>query len=90
MRAWGIIKRGEQETVEAVVPLDIKKRSEMPLDIEYVSDFIGELVRELDIERPVIVKKHISELLRFGHVTFKKADFIDAIDFDRFTVEIIE
>ena len=90
MRAWGIIRHGEQKSSEAIVDLNIKKRTELPLDLEYASDFIGELAHELDIERPVIVKKHLSELLRFGHVTFKKADFIDAIDFDRFTVEIIE
>lgn len=90
MRAWGIVKRGEQKSADAIVDIGVKKRTELPMDLDFVSDFVGELAHELDIERPVIVKKHLSELLRFGHVTFKKADFIDAIDFDKFTVEIIE
>ena len=89
MRAWGRIKKGEYILSEATVSLDIKKRAEMPMDMDYISAFIGELAHELDIERPVIVKKHVSELKNFGHVIFKKTDFIDAIDFDRFIVEII-
>ena len=41
-----------------------------------------------DLARPIIMNKHINELLSFGHTVFRADDFIEKIDFDRLEVEL--
>ncbi len=89
MRAWGIIHKGDCKCAEAIISIDIGKRSELPDNPDYALNLIGELTHALDVERPVLTKKHLSDLKRFGHTVFLPTDFIDTIDFDKLTVEII-
>lgn len=89
MRAWGIIHKGDCKYAEAIISIGIGKRSELPDNLDYALNIVGELAHELDVERPVLTKKHLSDLKRFGHTVFLPTDFIDAIDFDKFTIEII-
>ena len=42
----------------------------------------------LDIERPVILEKHIHDLSVFSNTSFRKTDFMDSISYDRFEIEI--
>lgn len=49
---------------------------------------VGELCRELDLSRPILMKKHLNELNTFRHTTFLPMDFMDGVDFAKFTVQI--
>ena len=76
--------------------VDHKIRSEVVQEFASArpSDFggwipvIGALCESLDVERPVVLNKHINELGRFNRTTFRASDFMDCIPFDRLELEI--
>jgi hypothetical protein len=78
-RIWGIIRIGEKIAFDAVVSLP-----EASLD-----DALDELCKVLDIPRPVVLRKHRSEFLRFGRTRFSPGDFIETVRFAGFEVEIL-
>lgn len=49
---------------------------------------IGELAKQFDISRPVILKKHLAELYNFSNTNFSRKDFMDDLNFDLFNIEI--
>jgi len=59
-----------------------------PSDILGWTPIIGELCHALDVERPVVLKKHIHDLSTFNRVLFRRTDFMDAIPFDWLELEI--
>ena len=42
---------------------------------------------ELDIPSPVIMRSHVANFSQFNHVIFRASDYVESIDFDRFTLE---
>ena len=50
---------------------------------------IGEACHILDLSRPVILRKHLQDIDRFGRAIFKAADFMEPIAFDRLEIEAI-
>lgn len=62
--------------------------SARPSDFNGWIPVIAELCQVLDIERPVILEKHIRDLMTFNRVIFKPSDFMDFTSFDRFEIEI--
>lgn len=60
-----------------------------PHDIEDWGVIISALCHDLDLARPVILKKHENDLRRFSRAVFKAADFMESISFDRFEMEIL-
>ena len=63
--------------------------SARPSDMEGWSVPLHELCQDLDLCRPVILRKHVNDLQQFSRVVFKPADFIESVDFDEFEIEII-
>ncbi len=63
--------------------------SARPSDLEGWSVLLHALCQDLDLARPVLLNKHMNDLARFSRVVFKKADFIEAVDFDAFEIEIL-
>lgn len=57
-------------------------------EVDNWGEIISCLCHELDLSRPVILKKHENDLRRFSRAVFKAADFMEPISFDRFEVEI--
>ena len=51
-------------------------------------ELIGPLCHELDLSRPVMLKKHLKELEDFSRVVFRADDFMEPVDFDKFEIEI--
>ena len=45
---------------------------------------------ELDLSRPIIMKKHINEISLFHRTRFLPEHFIENVDFDRMEVEVFE
>ena len=63
--------------------------SARPSDMEEWSVLLHELCQDLDLCRPVILRKHVNDLARFSRVVFKPADFIESVDFDEFEIEVL-
>lgn len=56
--------------------------------IDEWNEMIGDMVKPMDISRPVVLKKHLRELQNFSLTHFSKQDFMDDIPYDRFVIEI--
>lgn len=59
-----------------------------PLDLQRWNQVILELCQILDLERPVILNKHVHDLNQFGHVYFRSSDFMDYFAYDLFEIEV--
>ena len=60
-----------------------------PSDIEGWMSVLHELCQALDLSRPVVLEKHVRELEVFHHTQFRQSDFMEAVPFDRFEIEIL-
>jgi hypothetical protein len=78
-RIWGIIRVKEKIAADAVVELP-------EADLDAVMDG---LCKALDIPRPVVLKKHRSEFLRFFRTRFAADDFVEPVRFDCLEAEIL-
>ena len=63
--------------------------SARPSDMDGWSSLLHELCQDLDLCRPVVLRKHVNDLARFSRVVFKPADFIESVDFDEFEIEVL-
>ena len=85
MRIWAKVLQDHRimrETVREFV-------SARPSDMEGWSSLLHELCQDLDLCRPVVLRKHVNDLARFSRVVFKPADFIESVDFDEFEIEVL-
>ena len=84
MKVWGRIRADNKTVAESVIEIPEK-------DAQSVSDWmepIGEVCGKLDLSRPVILEKHINDLLKFSHTNFKSSDFMESVKFDRLEIEL--
>lgn len=84
MRIWGKIIKDHKIQSDVVQEFSLAR----PSDIYGWTPIISVLCTLLDIERPVILDKHIHELSIFSNTSFKNMDFMDSISFDKFEIEI--
>ncbi len=84
MNIWGRVRKNNRTITECVV----KVNAESADKIEDWSEPIGDLCHELDLARPVILKKHIDDFNKFSHTYFKPRDFVESVDFDRLEIEL--
>lgn len=52
-------------------------------------DYVYEICNELDIPSPIVLENHISNFERFNITRFDASDYVESIDFDRFTLEYV-
>lgn len=84
MKIWAKVRKDNKTIAEYVVEIDKKSAYE----VENWAEPIGELCHELNLSRPVILKKHIKDLESFSHTAFRPGDFMEKIDFDRLEIEL--
>lgn len=84
MKIWARLMCAHRIERETVKVFDTQR----PSNAEAWAPVLAELCRELDISRPLMLKKHVSELARFGTTGFLPADFMEPCAFDRFELEI--
>lgn len=84
MKIWGIIRKENKIRRDVVLEFPIER----PDSVDGWAEIIGEFAREFDLSRPVVLSKHVRDLVTFGHTAFRAADFMESIDFDRFEIEI--
>ena len=85
MRIWAKVLKEHKIMRETVREFS----SARPSDLEAWSALLHELCQDLDLCRPVILRKHVYDLTHFSRVVFKPADFIESVDFDEFEVEVL-
>ena len=85
MRIWATIRKGHRIIGEVTLQTEYQKREQ----VEDWGDLIGEACHTLDLSRPVILRKHLQDIDRFGRARFKAADFMEPIAFDRLEIEAI-
>ena len=84
MRIWAKTIQDHKIQTEVVQEFALAR----PSDILGWTPIIGELCRALDVERPVVLNKHVHDLSAFNRVQFRSSDFMDVISFDRLELEI--
>ena len=85
MRIWAKVLQDHRIMREAVREF----ASARPSDMEGWSSLLHELCQDLDLCRPVVLRKHVNDLERFSRVVFKPADFMESVDFDEFEIEVL-
>lgn len=86
MRIWAKIIL-DQHIMDQTVREFTSLRSFSDSELETV---IHELCQEMDLSRPILLRKHFREFQQFQRIVFKSADFMEPIDFDSFEVELIK
>ncbi len=85
MRIWAKVLQDHKIIRETVREFS----SARPSDREGWSVPLHELCQDLDLCRPVMLRKHVNDLKQFSRVVFKPADFMDSVDFDEFEIEVL-
>ena len=83
MKIWAKVIKHHKITNEAVREFPAR-----PSDAQGWNLVLTDLVKPLDLARPVLLNKHVQELAKFNRTVFAPADFIESVSFDHFEVEI--
>lgn len=59
-----------------------------PSDLDGWTEVIASLSQTMEMERPVILSKHIHDLNQFGRTVFRQSDYMDFFPFDSFEIEV--
>lgn len=84
MKAWGVLRTDGRIVKDVLLETAHQKKDE----IGDPGLLVNELCRALDLSRPVLLNKHLSDFERFSRAVFKPEDFMESVDFDRFEVEL--
>ena len=84
MKVWGRIRKDNKTLSECVIEI-LEKNAE---DVADWAEPVGEICTKLDLSRPIILNKHVNDLLKFAHTFFKRADFMENVKFDRLEIEL--
>lgn len=84
MKIWGKIRVNNSTRMSSTVTLHVKSAYE----VEDWSEPFAKLCHDMNLSRPVILKKHVRELNEFGHTAFLPADFLEPVDFDKLEIEL--
>ena len=85
MRLWAKIKRNHRTVAQAECALTHFG----DWDVDSLHAALEDICKDLDLARPVILGKHVREINKFSRTSFKKADFIEKINYDALEIEII-
>ncbi len=66
MKIWARVRKNNKTTEQDVIEIPQKDASEVGLARSSLR-----VVLELNLSRPVILDKHVNELLRFSHTVFR-------------------
>ncbi|HMM30412.1 MAG TPA: hypothetical protein PKB13_01415 [Clostridia bacterium] len=84
MKAWGVLRTDGRIVKDTLIETAHQKKTDMT---DYAG-LLNDLCHTLDLSRPVLLNKHLNDLERFSRVVFKPEDFMEAVDFDRFEIEL--
>ncbi len=84
MKVWARIRKDNKTVGEHVIAIEQKSAYE----VENWAEPLGELCHELNLARPIILKKHVRNLESFNHTAFLPGDFMEKVDFDKLEIEL--
>ena len=85
---WGRLHRAYLQQCRPALFSTLVLSGELHTCLADLNELISPLCQELDLSRPLMLKKHLKEIEDFSRVVFHPSDFIEPVDFDRFEVEI--
>ena len=84
MKIWATVKKKQKITGDVVLEIP----GERPETIAAWEEILTEVCHDLHLSRPIMLNKHLAQLVNFARTTFLPADFIETVTFDRFEIEI--
>lgn len=84
MKLWAKIVDGDHLRANIVV------RSASSLTQENYESLLADICQQLDLSTPVTLPSHFNHLRRFNIVEYKPRDFIEPVDFTKFTIENVD
>lgn len=84
MKLWGKIRVNNNTAASHTVTV----KGKTAYDVEDWGEPFARLCHDMNLSRPVILKKHVRDLEQFRHTVFLPQDFMEPVDFDRFEIEI--
>lgn len=82
MKVWAATREHDKIIRDIVIELPTASTEE-----EW-NEALAVICRELDLARPILLKKHLNELSSFRHTAFLPSDFMESVDFGKFTVQL--
>jgi len=82
MKIWAKVIKNEHTTKNTLY--EVKG----VFDNAHLLDYLTDICQSFDIPRPMVLNKHFRQFHNFNHTVFKPEDFVESIDFDKFTIEI--
>ncbi len=83
MKLWIRTQKGEK--ILHSVTVDV---TAVP-DADALTMLLRETLLPMDVPTPAVLVSHVMHLNRFNLCRFKKADFIEHVDFDSMTIEVM-
>lgn len=77
---WAILRRKDKVIADKKYTCSVES---------ILTDSLEDACKVFDISKPVILYKHENDLKQFSRVVFRKADFMDAFDYDSLEMEIV-
>ncbi len=84
MKLWAKVIDGEYLRANKVV------RNSLPLTQDNFEEVLREICHELDLSTPVTLTSHFRHLAKFNIVEYKPRDFIEPVEFTKFTIENVD
>lgn len=83
MKLWIRTQKGEKILHSVTVDVDA-----LP-EADELTALLRETLMPLDVPTPAVLSSHSTHLKRFNLCRFKRADFIEHVDFDAMTIEVM-
>lgn len=84
MKIWARIRKDNKTIDQYTLEVPVKSA----VEVDDWNSPLGEICHALNLSRPVILEKHINELLRFNGTVFRADDFLEKISFDKLEIEL--
>lgn len=78
---WAKTYKGDKITRDYMYTLD------GPFEEDSIFEYLTDITRAMDIPTPLLLKSHIYHFVHFNVCKFLPSEFVDDVDFDRFTLE---
>jgi len=85
MKLW-VILYSNNKIVQQLV---LEPIPSIPQTIEDWTPYLDEICHAFDVPHPVMLTKHIQDMLQFSKITFKPNDFLESFHFQSLTLELL-
>ncbi len=83
MKIWAQIHKGERIIKSYLYTVPEK------FNLLHFENYLTDICSELDLPRPLTLKKHTRHFNNFNTTTYKPIDFVESVDLDKFVLEAV-